>query len=89
MEKKIGKLFRFVTIVIWLSPDIVMFLSSIIIFVVLKKLTAPPANEDIEENATSSINATSESIAEEDEGGYSPEQYVLLKRTGLLNHIKI
>lgn len=60
-----------------------MFLSSIIIFVILKKFTAPIISEDIEENASESRNTAPEPAVDEDDIGYSPEQYVILKRTGL------
>lgn len=76
--------FRVASIALWLLPDIVMFISSVIIYAVLRKLTTPPANEDVEENATDSITASPDSVADDEEGGYTPEQYVILKRTGLL-----
>lgn len=49
---------------------------------VLRKLTAPIVNEDIEESGGSCLNASSEPSADDDDDGYSPEQYVILKRTG-------
>lgn len=73
--------FRLVSILLWLLPDILMFILSITFFVVLKKLTAPVVSEDVEESATTSPN-TSPEPATEDEDSYSPEQYVILKRTG-------
>lgn len=76
-------IFRLISIALWLLPDILMFLTSIVAFVVLKKLTAPPVIEDVEESGgSSSLNAAPETSAEEEEGGYSPEQYVILKRVG-------
>lgn len=60
-----------------------MFLTTIIVYVILRKLTAPPANEDIEENASGANNAPAEvSEEEDDEGAYTHEQFVILKRTG-------
>lgn len=58
-----------------------MFVSTITFFIVLRKLTRPLDNGDIEESGTSSQNTSSEP-ATEDDGGYTPEQYVILKRTG-------
>lgn len=60
-----------------------MFLSSIIVFVVLKKLTAPEISEDVEENGSANRNTATEPAADEDDTGYTSEQYVILKRTGL------
>lgn len=60
-----------------------MFLTTIIAYVILRKLTAPPACEDIEENATSSNSATAET-EEEESSSYTYEQYILLKRIGML-----
>ncbi|XP_031619369.1 piezo-type mechanosensitive ion channel component isoform X2 [Contarinia nasturtii] len=71
-----------VSILLWLLPDILMLVSSIIFFIVLKKLTAPVVNEDVGESGTSSANTSPEPVTEE-EGSYSPEQYVLLKRTAI------
>lgn len=80
-------IFSLVSIALWLLPDILMFITSIVVFVALKKLTAPVVAEDVEENGGSSdLNAAPEPAAEEDEGGYSPEQYVLLKRAGMLDN---
>lgn len=76
-------IFRLISIALWLLPDILMFITSIVAFVVLKKLTAPVVNDDIEDSGgSSSLNAAPEPAAEEDEGSYSPEQYALLKRAG-------
>lgn len=61
-------------------PDIAMFITTIVIFVVLRKLTIPVVSEDAEEPGTSS--ATTPIDASED-GGYTSEQYVLLKRTAI------
>ncbi|XP_055299200.1 piezo-type mechanosensitive ion channel component isoform X31 [Sitodiplosis mosellana] len=73
-----------ISVTLWLLPDIMMFFTSIVAFVALKKLTAPVVNEDIEESGgSSSPNAESEPVAEEDEGGYSPEQYAFLKRAAI------
>lgn len=78
-------IFRLTSVVLWLSPDILMLITSVVAYVTLKKLTAPIVNEDIEENGgSSSLNAAPEPVAEEDEGCYSPEQYVVLKRAGRL-----
>lgn len=61
-----------------------MFITSIAAYVILRKLTAPPPIEDLEENATPSTSGAPDT--EEDEGpSYTFENYVLLKRTGKLN----
>lgn len=58
-----------------------MFISNIIFYVVLRKLTAPVVTEDAEETGSTSVNASPEPITE-DENSYTPEQYAILKRTG-------
>lgn len=76
-------IFRLTSVTLWLTPDILMFITSIAAFVVLKKLTAPVVNEDIEESGGSSnLTPAPEPVTEEDEGAYSPEQYAFLKRAG-------
>lgn len=66
--------------VLWFLSDVLMFLTTIITFVVLKKLTAPATTDDVEESVTESTTAPLE--PSEEEGGYTSEQYVILKRTG-------
>lgn len=62
-----------------------MFITTIVVYVILRKLTAAPANEDVEENVTGSTSPQAEvSEEEEEEGAYSHEQFVILKRTGEL-----
>lgn len=64
-----------------------MFITTIAAYVILRKLTAPPPIEDIEENATPSTSGAPDT--EDDEGpSYTFEHYILLKRTGKLNHLK-
>lgn len=47
----------------------------------MKRLTAPPPTEDVEENATPSTSAAAD--ADDEEGpSYTFENYILLKRTG-------
>lgn len=79
------RFFSILSIVLWLLPDIVMFITTIAAYVILRKLTAPPPVEDIEENATPSTSGAPDT--EEDEGpSYTFEHYLLLKRTGKLNN---
>lgn len=59
-----------------------MFLTTVVVYVILRKLTAAPAIEDVEENVTGSTSAPAEVSEEDDEGTYSYEQFVILKRTG-------
>lgn len=61
-----------------------MFITTIVVYVILRKLTAAPANEDVEENVTGSTSPQAEVSEEEEEGAYSHEQFVILKRTGEL-----
>lgn len=69
------------SITLWLLPDIVMFITTIAAYVILRKLTAPPPAEDLEENATPSTSGAPDT--EEDDGpSYTFENYLLLKRTG-------
>lgn len=56
-----------------------MFVMTIVFYIALRKLTIPSTNEDVEESGTSSLNVPTEPA---DEDGYTPEQYVILKRTG-------
>lgn len=60
-----------------------MFLTTIIIYVVLRKLTNPVVTEDVEETGTSSLSAPTEPTEDE---GYTSEQYAILKRTGKFAH---
>lgn len=71
--------FRLVSVCLWFLPDIVMFLTSIIAFVVLRKLTIVEANDDAEE--ADQPPATTDSMSTE-ATAYSAEHYVLLKRIG-------
>lgn len=59
-----------------------MFITTIAMYVILRKLTAPPPVEDLEENlATPSTSGAPDT--EDDEGpSYTFENYLLLKRTG-------
>ena len=76
------------SIALWLLPDIVMFIATIAAYVILRKLTAPPPTEDVEENATPSTSGAADT--EEDEGpSYTFENYILLKRTGKLKIFKV
>lgn len=60
-----------------------MFLTTVVAYLMLRKLTAAPAIEDVEENATGSTNAPAETTEEEEEEGtYTYEQFNILKRTG-------
>lgn len=75
-------LFRLISVCLWFLPDIVMLLTSIIAFIALKKLTNVVIDHDAEEAEQRPTNSDSESI---DENVYSPEQYILLKRTGKIH----
>lgn len=70
---------RLVSVCLWFLPDIVMFLTSIIAFIVLRKLTIAESNDDAEE--ADQPPANSDSISTE-AITYSAEHYVLLKRIG-------
>lgn len=77
---------RTLSIALWLLPDIVMFITTIASYVILRKLTAPPPIEDVEENVSPSTSAAPDT--EDDDGpSYTFENYILLKRTGMLNSI--
>lgn len=80
IKKMLISSFRIVSIALWVLPDVVMFLTTIIVYVILRKLTAPSTIEDIEENATASTSAPAEAM-EEEEGAYTHEQFIILKQT--------
>lgn len=67
-----------ISICLWLFPDIIMFLLSIIVFIVLRKLTIITEEVDLEDAEPQTV-SESESTTE---NTYTPEQYVILKRTG-------
>lgn len=71
-----------ISVCVWFLPDIVMFLTSIIAFIVLRKLTAMVDTTDDIEDAEQRPQNT-DSISTE-ASTYSPEHYLLLKRTGNL-----
>lgn len=71
--------FSILSVALWHLPDIVIFITTIVAYVIIKKLTVP--SEDIEENASPSTSAAADT--EEDDGpSYTFENYILLKRTG-------
>lgn len=75
--------YRFVRICLWFAPDIVMLLSSIISYVVLRKLTAVPVTNDAEgANGHQVVETANEE--DEDGGGYTLQNYLLLKRAAIL-----
>lgn len=57
-----------------------MLITSVVVYLVLRKLTTPVITEDVEESAAGSVSVSPEPA---DEGCYTAEQYVLLKRTGM------
>lgn len=73
--------FSVLSIALWLLPDIVMFITTIVAYVILRKLTAPPPIEDVEENASPSTSAAADTDVD-DGPSYTFENYTLLKRTG-------
>lgn len=61
-----------------------MLLASIIAFVVIRKLTIVASNNDAEE---AEVRPVIEDADDSDEGGFSTQNYLLLKRTGKFRFI--
>lgn len=69
---------RLLSICVWFLPDIVMLVSSIVAYVVLRKITIGNNSDDIEE-------AEAKPVIENDENeddSFSPENYILIRRAG-------
>lgn len=76
-----NKIFRLVSICLWLLPDVVMCLINIITFFILRKLTSSLDGFNVEDAEPTQAVSESESI---EENTYSPEQYAILKRTCMI-----
>lgn len=73
---------RFMRICMWFAPDIVMLLSSLISYVVLRKLTASPVTDDAE--VQNSMRANDAANEDDDIGsGYTLQNYLMLKRAAI------
>lgn len=68
------------SICLWFAPDALMLLTTIISFVVLRKLTLPPPVDPEEAEA---IAPTTSAAEENDDTSYSPQNYILLKRVAI------
>lgn len=68
------------SICLWFLPDVSMFIVNMIVFIVLRKISAVEVNTNIEETEPSQNQPESEIC---DENTYTPEQYVILKQTGI------